>query len=389
MSNLNTQLDRAQLDAEKMHPREPRQQGAIPMWVADMDFPAAEPIRASLLKRMEQPSYGYTGKTARYYNAVTDWMKRRHQWDTKAEWITTTPGVVTAMGFAVRAVISPGEKVVYQPPVYPPFKRMIEQNGGIAVPSPIKLVDGQFQMDFEDLEAQLRDPEVKLFFLCNPHNPVGRVWTREELAKIGELCLKHQVKIFSDDIHHDIVLSGSTYTPIASLSPDISGITITATSPSKTFSIPGFKMGNIFIENKALRQAFRSVVESTGVSDIDIGAIEATIAAYNEGETWFNEVLQYIEANNALVDQFIADKLPQLTTFPLEGTYLKWIDCRALGLNGKELEGFMLEQANIWFSEGYTFGEEGAGFERMNLGTQCSNVEETLARLERALQARG
>ncbi|MBR2569806.1 MAG: aminotransferase class I/II-fold pyridoxal phosphate-dependent enzyme, partial [Paenibacillus sp.] len=308
---------------------------------------------------------------------------------TKAEWITTTPGVVTAMGFAVRAVISPGEKVVYQPPVYPPFKRMIEQNGGIAVPSPIKLVDGQFQMDFEDLEAQLRDPEVKLFFLCNPHNPVGRVWTREELAKIGELCLKHQVKIFSDDIHHDIVLSGSTYTPIASLSPDISGITITATSPSKTFSIPGFKMGNIFIENKALRQAFRSVVESTGVSDIDIGAIEATIAAYNEGETWFNEVLQYIEANNALVDQFIADKLPQLTTFPLEGTYLKWIDCRALGLNGKELEGFMLEQANIWFSEGYTFGEEGAGFERMNLGTQRSNVEETLARLERALQARG
>lgn len=148
-------------------------------------------------------------------------------------------------------------------------------------------------------------------------------------------------------------------------------------------------MGNIFIENKALRQAFRSVVESTGVSDIDIGAIEATIAAYNEGETWFNEVLQYIEANNALVDQFIADKLPQLTTFPLEGTYLKWIDCRALGLNGKELEGFMLEQANIWFSEGYTFGEEGAGFERMNLGTQRSNVEETLARLERALQARG
>lgn len=389
MSNLNTQLDRAQLDAEKMHPREPRQQGAIPMWVADMDFPAAEPIRASLLKRMEQPSYGYTGKTARYYDAVTDWMKRRHQWDTKAEWITTTPGVVTAMGFAVRAVISPGEKVVYQPPVYPPFKRMIEQNGGIAVPSPIKLVDGQFQMDFEDLEAQLRDPEVKLFFLCNPHNPVGRVWTREELAKIGELCLKHQVKIFSDDIHHDIVLSGNTYTPIASLSPDISGITITATSPSKTFSIPGFKMGNIFIENKALRQAFRSVVESTGVSDIDIGAIEATIAAYNEGETWFNEVLQYIEANNALVDQFIADKLPQLTTFPLEGTYLKWIDCRALGLNGKELEGFMLEQANIWFSEGYTFGEEGAGFERMNLGTQRSNVEETLARLERALQARG
>ncbi|WP_195574382.1 MalY/PatB family protein [Paenibacillus sp. 1001270B_150601_E10] len=388
MSILERQLDRAQLDAEKMTPRQERQQGCIPMWVADMDFPAAEPIRAALLKRMEQPTYGYTGKTNRYYDAVTGWMKRRHGWDTKAEWITTTPGVVTAMGFAVRSVIQPGEKVVYQPPVYPPFKRMIEKNGGIAVPSPLKLQDGAFHMDMKDLEAKLSDPEVKLFFLCNPHNPVGRVWTRQELTQIGELCLKHGVTIFSDDIHHDLVLSGHAYTPIASLSPAISNITITATSPSKTFSIPGFKMGNIFIESKELRGKFRTIVENTGVSDLDIGAIEATIAAYNDSEAWFDEVLQYIEDNNKLVDSFIAERLPELKTFALEGTYLKWIDCRSLNMDGRALESFMLEQAKIWFSEGYTFGEEGAGFERMNLGTQRNNVEETLARLEQALQAR-
>jgi len=266
------------------------------------------------------------------------------------------------------------------------FAKMIQRNGVEVVSNPLKLVDGRYEIDFEDFEEKAKDPLVKMMFLCNPHNPVGRVWKREELKRLAEICLEHNVKIFSDDIHHDLVCGDIPYTPIASLSPEISNITITATSPGKTFSLAGFKVGNIWIENEGLRRSFHSCVERTGFSGIDIGAIEATVAAYQHGEQWLTEVLTYIKKNNEYVDQFLAASIPQIKTYPLEGTYLKWLDFRSFKLEDQELEDWALTKAKVWLNEGYTFGTGGSGFKRMNLASPICIIQEALERLEHAVK---
>ncbi|MGZ9583902.1 MalY/PatB family protein [Paenibacillus marinisediminis] len=387
MYNFDEVLDRSALSATKMLPQQDAQQGCIPLWIADMDFPAAQKIQEALVNRIRVPNYGYTNRTERYDQAAIDWMDRRHSWKVEREWLVTTAGVVPAMAYAVQAVLKPGEKVIIQPPVYPMFSKMIKINDAEVVSNPLQLVNGCYEIDFEDFEQKAKDPQVKLFFLCNPHNPVGRVWTREELQRLAEICLAHDVKIFSDDIHHDIVLSGMTYTPIASLSADISNITITATSPSKTFSLAGFKMGNIWIENEQLREAFRTCVQRTSGDHLDLGAIEASIAAYTQGEQWLAEVLQYVERNNEFVNSFMAERIPQIKTFDLEGTYLKWLDFRALGMDDQQLHEWSLQEAKVWFNDGYSFGSGGSGFNRMNLASARSVIAEALEQIERAVKA--
>lgn len=386
MYDFEKTMDRAALDALKAVPFNTSQEGCIPLWVADMDFPAAPAIQEALVARMSSPSYGYTLCTDRYYSAVIDWMKRRHQWDVAKEWFVLTPGVVPAMAFAVRAVTTPGDKVMIQTPVYPQFAKMIQSNGATLVTNPLKPVDGRYQIDFEDFEEKVKDPAVKLFFLCNPHNPVGRVWKRDELQRLADLCLEHDVVIFSDDIHHDFTYGNHQYIPIATLSPDIAARTITATSPSKTFSIASFKMGNIFIEEEGLRQKYRKAVESAGVAELDLGAIEATIAGYTKGEAWFDEALKYIEGNSRYINQFIAERIPQVKTFAQEGTYLKWLDWRSFGMTDKELNAWALNEAKVWLSEGYAFGKEGSGFMRLNMTSRRAVIEEAMERLARATE---
>lgn len=386
MYNFDEVLDRTKLSAEKFLPSQPSQQGCIPLWVADMDFPAVAEVQAALQKRMQTPSYGYTNRGEAYDAAAMNWMKRRHRWNVEQKWLVTTPGVVPAMAFAVQAVVQPGEKVIIQPPVYPMFAKMIRSNGAEVVMNPLQLVDGRYEIDFDLFEQQAKDPKVKLFFLCNPHNPVGRVWSREELQKLADICLANDVVIFSDDIHHDFVYGDLSYTPIASLSAEISNITITATSPSKTFSLAGFKMANIWIEQDSLRRSFAAAVSRVGCDHLDLGAIEATIAAYTYGEQWLEEVLAYLSNNNDLVNSFIASHLPQVKTYELEGTYLKWLDFRSLGMTEAELEAWTLNEAKVWFSEGYAFGIGGEGFKRMNLASSSHVIQEALERIEQAIQ---
>lgn len=386
MSCFDQQLDRTRYDAIKCIVQKEQQQGCLPLWIADMDFPAASAIQEALKKRIEFPIYGYTQRTPRYYDAIQGWMKRRHRWNIEASWISTNPGVVPTIAFTFRTFLKPGDKVIVQPPVYPPFYKMIASSGGEIVTNPLKLVEGHYQMDFDCLERQARDPRVKLLLLCNPHNPVGRVWTEQELRTLAEICIANDVLIFSDDIHHDLVFEGFRYTPIASLSQDISMHTITATAPSKTFNLGGFKMGNIIIENPELRDKYKAYVEGLWLHHMDPAAIESTIAAYNHGEAWFSQALSYIQDNCRFVDEFIAQRLPQLRTYQHEGTYLRWIDFRQLGLSAPELETFMLTKAKVWLNEGYTFGQGGEGFERLNLATPRARLEQGLERIEKAIK---
>ncbi|WP_028545865.1 MalY/PatB family protein [Paenibacillus taiwanensis] len=387
MYNFDGMMDRRRLNAIKATPQHTLQLDCIPLWIADMDFPAAKEIHNALMQRMNIPNYGYTLCTDSYYEAVTGWMQRRHAWDVKHDWVLTTPGVIPAMAFAVRSIVKPGEKVMIQPPVYPQFARMIQLNGAELVTNPLKLVNGRYEIDFEDFALKAQDPALKLCFLCNPHNPVGRVWSRDDLKRLADICLENDVIIFSDDIHHDFVYGPNPYIPIASLSEEVSQITITATAPSKTFSLASFKMGNIIIQNEALRKAYNVAINSVGCTSLDVGAIEATIAGYTYGEQWLQAVIQYLEQNNALIDSYIAAKMPMVKTVALEGTYLKWLDFRALGMNNSELESWSLTQAKVWLSEGYTFGVEGSGFKRLNMASSRSVIQEALERMERAIHA--
>jgi cystathionine beta-lyase len=385
MYDFDKLYDRQAYDAIKYLPQKPEHNGCMPFWIADMDFPVAKEIEEALIARMNFPVYGYTQRTNAYYQAITDWMSRRHNWHIDPGSISTNPGVVPTMAFAFRTFCRDGDKAIIQPPIYPPFAKMIRSSGGRVVENPLHLINGNYEIDFDDFARKAADPDVKMFFLCNPHNPVGRVWRREELRRLAEICLENNVLIYSDDIHHDLTFDGFSYTPIASLSKEISQIVITATAPSKTFNLAGFKMGNIVIENPQLCQQYKAYVEGVWCQHLDISAIVATIAAYNHGEQWLKQALSYIQDNAKFVDDFIKQHLPQLKTYPQQATYLKWIDCRGLGLTNSALENFMLSKAKIWLNEGYTFGTGGDGFERLNFAVPRSKLEQGLTLIKDAV----
>ncbi|TVX89784.1 MalY/PatB family protein [Paenibacillus agilis] len=381
-------IDRVHTDASKVIPQSAAHKDCIPLWVADMDFEAAPAIQEAIVKRLQTPIYGYTERSDRYYDAVIGWMNKRHHWQIKKDWIVTIPGVVPAMAVTMRTWVKPGEKAIILPPLYPPFASMIASNGGTVVTSPLVLQNGHYEIDFYDFEQKAKDPAVKMFFLCNPHNPGGRVWSREELQRIAGICLANDVLIFSDDIHHDIVFPGHTYTPIASLSPEVADITITATSAGKSFNIAGFKAANIMISNAKLRNAFRRTVQALGMNDLDVMPIEATIAAYTEGEAWFEAMMEYIQGNNKLIEEFITARIPEVKVFEQEGTYLKWLDFRELGLSPDELKDFLQLKAKVWLNQGISFGENGAGFMRLNMASPRSVIQEALERMEKAIRER-
>lgn len=384
--NFDEIMDRKKTESVKWAQRPNIPQDALPLWVADMDFRSPIEVIQALQDRVEHGVFGYPRIPEEYHQAIIAWMQNRHQWQIEKSWIVRVPGVVPAMNISVRAFLRPGDKVLIQQPVYTPFMQSIEQNGAQIVNSPLKLNGTRYEIDFEDFEKKAQDPSVKLFFLCNPHNPVGRVWSKEELERLGEICLKHNVLVFSDEIHQDLVYRGATHIPFASLSAELANICMTATAPSKTFNIAGLHAANVIISNKALRQEFMREVNRVSVGSLNVLGIVATTAAYTHGADWLEQAMDYIEGNKDYVMRFIEEQLPMLKVVPPEATYLLWLDCRAVGLDNQELTDFMLHKAGLWLNDGYAYGEEGSGFVRLNIACPRKILEQAMQQLKDAIE---
>lgn len=358
----------------------------ISMWIADMDFETVPEVTEALIKRASHGIYGYSSNSDSYYEAIINWMKNRHEWNVKKEWIILNPGVVMAVSALIRTFTHPGDKVVIQKPIYYPFFKCIENNGCHIVDNPLKFDGDRYEMDFEDLDVKLSDPRVKLMILCSPHNPTGRVWTREELIKVGKLCLKHSVLIISDEIHSDLVYKEYKHTPFAYISQEFRDASITCTAPSKTFNLAGLQTSNIIIPNEKLRKEYKLTLENIGINRLNLFGYIACETAYTHGEAWLNELLDYLKENKEFVKTFIKEKIPKLKVIEPEGTYLLWIDCRALNMDINKLKEFMLKDVGVAFDEGYIFGEVGKGFERMNIACPRSVLEKALIKMEQAIK---
>ncbi len=356
----------------------------LPLWVADMDFQAPPYVIEALRRRADHGVFGYTFPSNEYYKAVISWMGKRHNWHIEKEWITFTPTVVTALSYAIRAFTQPGDKIIIQTPVYHPFYKVIEDNERIIVKNPLVFRDGKYHMDFEDLEEKVKDG-AKMLMLCSPHNPVGRVWTKEELKRLTEICLKNNVLIVSDEIHFDIVYKGYEHTVLASLSPEIRDNCVILTSPSKTFNLAGLQVSNAIIPNELLRMKFRKEINKDHISSPNIFAERALIAAYEYSEDWLDELLEYLEANRDFFIDYMKKRIPKLKPINPEGTYLIWVDCTELGMNPGELKDFFVNKCKLALNEGQMFGEEGKAFQRFNIGCPRPILEETLYRIEMAI----
>ena len=357
----------------------------IPLWIADMDFPAPPEVVEAIKERAAHQIYGYTVPTEGYYNGLINWMDRRHGWSgIMKDWIIYTPGVVSGFTIAIQAYSQPGDKVVIQPPVYHPFKRQILGTGRQVVENPLKIVDGYYEMDLEDLAKKI-DERTKMILLCSPHNPVSRVWKRDELEKLVEICEEKNILIISDEIHNDLILGEIKHTPTAIISEEAMKSTVTLVAPSKTFNLAGLINANAIIPNKKLREAFKGQT-SKGAGHRNIFGMVAQDAAYNKGEAWLEELLTYLRGNLKYLEEFITEKIPGLKLYPLEGTYLAWVDCTSLGMNDEELNEFMLKKAKLWLDEGIRFGTGGSLFMRINLATPRSLLKQALENLEKAVK---
>ena len=357
----------------------------LPMWIADMDFRCPPAVIEALANRVQHGIFGYTAPTDSYYDAVLGWMKRRYGWDVDREWIKLSPGIVPAINMLVQGFIAPGEKVVIQRPVYYPFMRAIENNGGEIVSNSLLYENGRYQMDFDDLAAKTADPAVKMAILCSPHNPVSRVWTREELIRFGEICIQNNVIIISDEIHCDLIFKGQTFTAFATISDTFAQNSIICTAPSKTFNLAGLQTSNIIIPNEEWRTKFSDRLQSNGLMVQNSFGIVALEAAYNHGEAWLAEVMAYVEANYQFMAAYMAEHLPQVTIIPPEGTYLVWCDFNQLGLSPEARKELIMQQARVYLDEGELFGPEGEGFERFNLACPRSILVDALERIRTAV----
>jgi cystathionine beta-lyase len=361
-------------------------ENVLPFWVADMDFPTAPGILERLKKQTEHGIFGYSDSKDDYFKALESWYKKHFDWQIEKSWLVKTPGVVFALAMAVRAFTKKGDGVLIQQPVYYPFSGVIRDNDRVLVNSPLKNVNGHYEMDFEDFERKIIEEKVKLFLLCSPHNPVGRVWKEWELQKIGEICLKHGVLVVSDEIHSDFVWEDNRHQVFAGLSPELSDITITCTAPSKTFNIAGLQVSNIFISNRELKRKFCHEISAAGYSQVNVMGLLACQAAYETGEAWLLELKGYIWDNYVFLKEYLKKEAPKLSVGSLEGTYLVWIDFRALGLTEAEREKLIVEKAGLWLDSGAMFGKDGEGFERINIACPRSTLKQGLEKLAKALQ---
>jgi cysteine-S-conjugate beta-lyase len=357
----------------------------LPMWVADMDFKAAQPIIDALKGKLDSGIFGYTLQPDKYYDAIIGWWERRHQFILRKDWIVFCPGVVPALSYIIRSFTNHGDRVLLQSPVYYPFYRVIANNGCEVVDNPLKLVNEKYEIDFEDLEDKASDPKVKLMLLCSPHNPVGRVWTKEELVRVGQICEKHKVIVIADEIHCDLIYKGYKHIPFAKISEEFLMNSITCTAPSKTFNLAGLQTSNLIIANSTLRTKLKQTLEINEIGEPNAFSVDALIAAYNQGEEWLTQLIEYLEENLAYLKDYLENNLPKLKVINTEGTYLVWIDCRSMSLTSKELNKLFTKVAKVWFNDGSTFGINGEGFIRINIACPRELLKEGLQRVKRAI----
>lgn len=364
-----------------------KDEDVLPMWVADMDFRTAPAIVGALQKRVEHGIFGYTKVPPAYYEAVINWFRRRHAWLIEKEWIVYTTGVVPAISAIVKALTVPGDRVLVQTPVYNCFFSSIRNNGCEAVANPLIYANGTYRIDYDDLERKAADPKVILLLLCNPHNPVGRVWTRQELRRIGEICIRNRVVVVADEIHCELVFSGHVYIPFASISEDFREHSVTCISPSKAFNLAGLQIANIVAADTDIRMKIDKAININEVCDVNPFGVEALIAAYNRGEDWLEELKHYLSVNYNYLRAYFDEYLPEFPVVMLEGTYLVWVDCRGVGLSSREIADILLEKEKVQVNPGSLYGEAGEGFIRLNIACPREKLIEGLNRLKRGLKS--
>ena len=357
----------------------------LPLWVADMDFRTSSFITDALEERARHAIFGYTETREDYFEALAGWMKNRHGLEIESKWVLKTPGVVFALAAAVKAYTQEGDHVLIQQPVYYPLMEVVNDNGRKVISNDLIFEDGQYKMDFEDFEQKIVQYQVKLFMLCSPHNPVGRVWTKEELGRIADICLKHGVIVVSDEIHEDFVYDGNRHVPFLLAHERAKEFCITCTSVSKTFNLAGLQIANILVPDQRLRRRLRAQIKAAGYSQLNTFGVVACKAAYLHGEEWFNAAWNYIQENLKFLKEYIAKELPEVEVIEPQGTYLVWLSFRSLGLCDQALSDLIIHRAKLWLDDGAIFGKQGSGFQRINLATSRATLTEALERLKNAI----
>lgn len=357
----------------------------VPLWVADMDFRTAQPVIDAVTERAGHGIYGYALPGDEFYEAVIKWQKRRNGWEVKKEWIVFSPGVVPALWHIVRTFCSPGEKVILQSPVYYPFYKVIEDNGCQVINNRLINNGGRYEMNFEELERQAEDSSVKMMILCSPHNPVGRVWTKEELRRVSEICFANDVLLVSDEIHSDLVFRPNVHTPAASLSEELMMNTITCMAPSKTFNLAGVQVSDVIVPDRRLRRRLAGSLKSAGVMP-NVFGLAAQTAAYNEGEEWLEQLLEYLAGNLDFMENFITSELPEVKFRRPEGTYLAWLDFSGYGFTTEELQNRMKNKAGVALDDGYIFGDGGEPCQRINFACPRSVLIKAMERLRKGVE---
>lgn len=357
----------------------------LPLWVADMDFKTTSYVEDAVIERTKHGIFGYSESGEEYFKEVAGWMRRHHNWEIRPEWLIKTPGVVFALAMAVKAFTEKGDSVLIQQPVYYPFSEVIRDNGRVVVSNDLYLgEDNRYHIDLADFEKKIVEHHVKLFLLCSPHNPTGRVFTKEELTAMGDLCVKHGVKVVSDEIHNDFVFQGE-HTVFASVKKEYEEISVICTSPSKTFNLASMLISNIFIPNRELRQRFRHEVDAAGISQLSVLGLVAAKAAYGQGDKWYEQMMSYVGENIRYVKEYVKENLPGVTVIDGEGTYLLWLDFRGCGLGSEELDHRIIYEAKLWLDSGKIFGGTGAGFQRINVAAPRAILTECLERIRKIL----
>ena len=359
----------------------------LPLWVADMDFPAPKPVLEALHRSVEHGIFGYSDVKSEYYDAVSAWFSQRFGWQTQPQWLVKTPGVVFALAMAVRALTEPGDVVLIQPPVYYPFFSVIRDNDRTVAENTLLYQDGRYSIDFEDFERKIVERKVKLFLLCSPHNPVGRVWTLEELQQIGAICRKHNVYVVSDEIHCDFAFAEHPHHMFLAANPELAEQTIICTAPSKTFNLAGLQVSNIWIPSEKIRAAFLKEIDRSGYSQLNSLGLVGCRAAYESGGEWLEQCCAYLRDNLNYLRSFLAAHLPQIKLVEPDGTYIAWLDCSGLGLSRSGLDDLIINRAKLWLDAGHIFGGNGGQFQRLVLACPRKTLEQALRQLKSAVES--
>lgn len=358
----------------------------LPLWVADMDFPSPPAVQEALSQRIQHGIFGYSDDAdGDYFETLSQWYKSRFDWSLQPEWLIKTPGIVVAICAAIRALTSPGDSVLIQQPVYYPFEASVILNHRQPVVNRLVYEEGRYKIDLDDFERQIAENNVKLFIMCSPHNPVGRVWTKEELCAMGDICVRHGVYIVSDEIHADFIYPGYRHLVFAGLKQEYADLTITCTAPTKTFNLAGLQISNIFIKNKKIRNLFRTEMQKAGYSQPNLMGLIACRSAYAQGAQWLEELNKYLTDNLDLVRKFCNNELKGIRMVEPEGTYLVWLDCRELKLPDHDLDELMVHKAKLWLDAGTIFGAGGEGFQRINIACPRAILQQALDNIKEAI----